>query len=210
MIHPLSAWGGLLALGCAIVAGPLQAQLRPVLGASFGLSGVPAALQDPCGAPNTHATLEARAGLERGAFALETHAMLQGTLSTVMCVYDPLMREDGVHAERVYPFSRGAVSAADLRLRYRPFPTVPVSFHGGAGWLPSHDLPYVVAGAGLRGGGPVRLVLDVERAAYRIRFDQVWREWRDHAPVREVRREEHQQWEGGWSMRAGVEVPLRR
>lgn len=207
---PFRACPALLTLGCAVLAGPLQAQARPFLGASAGVGSVPTALQDPCGAPSTHVTVEARAGLERGAFTLETHALLQDAVPTVMCVWAPLMREDGVHAERVYPFSRGGISAADLRLRYGPRSTAPLVLHGGAGWLVSHDLPYVVAGAGLRSGGRVRLALDVERTEYRIPFDQVWREWRDYRMVGEVRREAHRQWEGGWSMRAGVEVRLSR
>lgn len=195
----------LLALGLVLLAGPLPAQVRPYLGASAGLSGAPAALQNPCGAPSTHAAVEARAGLERGAFAVEAHAHLQGTLSTVMCVMDPAVRGDGVHAERIYPFARGDLGAADLRLRYRPRSAALV-LHGGAGWLATHDLPYVLAGAGLRSRGRVRLGLDVERAEYRIPFEQVWREWRDHVPVRELGRERRREWNGGWSVRAGVEL----
>lgn len=200
----------LLACGALLAPAPGRAQSVPFLAVGAGVGGAPVALQDPCGSPATLAAVEARAGVERGAFGVEARASLQAPLATHLCVYAPLAREDGIHEDVDYPFRRGEMSTVDLRLRYRPLSAAPLTLHAGAGWLPSHDLPYLAAGVGVRGGGRVRLTLNVERAEYRIPFDRVWREWRDLMVVREVRREPDHRWEGGWSVRAGVELPLRR
>lgn len=201
----------LLACSVLLAHAPGRAQSVPFFALGAGVGGAPGALQDSCGGPSTLAAVEARAGLERGAFGVEARASLTAPLATHLCVLAaPLMREDGIHEEVHYPFRRGEISAADVRLRYRPLSAAPLVLHTGAGWLPSHDLPYLAAGVGVRGQGRVRLTLDVERAEYRIPFDRVWREWRDHRVVREVRREPDHRWEGGWSVRAGVELPFRR
>lgn len=200
----------LLALALALSGQPLVAQTRPFLGVSAGTGSVPTALQDPCGAPRAHATLAAHLGVERGPLSLEGHGALRGPTPGVMCATEPRMREDGVHEETVYPFRRGELASADLRLRYRPLPRAPLLLTGGGGWLASHDLPYLLVGAGVRGRGGVRLTADVERAEFRVPYEVVVQEWSRYAVVRELGRERGRRWEGGWNARLGVEVLLRR
>lgn len=151
--RPVRALPVLLALGCGLAAASAQAQTRPFLGLSAGVGGAPAALQDYCGAPSTLAGVEARAGLDRGAFTAEARIGVQSSTSTVVCIMDELVRTDGVHTVEYHPFSGGHISTADLRLRYRPLARTGLALHAGAGWLPSHELPYLVAGAGLRSRG---------------------------------------------------------
>ena len=80
---------------------------------------------------------------------------------------------------------------------------------GGGGWLRSPGVPYLLAAAGVRLGGRVRLAVDVERSWYRVERTAYTAEYGDGRVVREISSEAQVAWPGGTGVRAGVELAFR-
>jgi hypothetical protein len=202
---------------CLLVALPVAARaqgggrLVPYAGLAVGGSSLPDAFQG-C-SPETRVAVDARVGLARGALALEAHLSALGDVGMEDCAVvamDPYAPIDGIHTTMDYRF-RGADghTAGDLRLRLGGTRALPLVVSGGAGWLSPTDVPYLLAAAGVRTGGRVRLALDVERSWYRVEETEYVLEWRDHRPIREISRREQLEWMGGTGVRLGVEYAFR-
>jgi hypothetical protein len=205
----LLALGPLLALPAASRA--QGGRLVPYAGVTVGGASLPDVFQ---GCPQgTRAAVEARLGLARGALALETRAAVLADPGTVMCVYslaDPAPRPDGIHTTLDYPFGESAEHlAGDLRLRLGGTRALPLVVSGGAGWLSPTGVPYLLAGAGARLGGRLRLALDVERSWYRVERTAYTAEWKDGRVFRNIARDEQVAWLDGTGVRAGVELAFR-
>ncbi|MBV9774454.1 MAG: hypothetical protein JO040_10920, partial [Gemmatimonadetes bacterium] len=158
-MRTIALGAALLALAAALpaTAGAQEqgGKLVPFAGLAIGGSGLPDELLDRCD-PGNSVALEGRAGVARGAFALEARGALLGVVSTMDCVtaFVPSPPRDGTYTETVYPFTRGnAHTAADLRVRFGGTRSVPVSVSGGGGWLVDVGVPYLLAGAGVHTGG---------------------------------------------------------
>jgi hypothetical protein len=202
---------------CLLLAVPAAARaqgggrLVPYAGLSLGGSSLPDVFQG-C-SPESSVAADGRAGLARGALALEARLSALGDVGMEDCALmavDPYVPVDGIHTGTAYPFrgSDGHV-AGDLRLRLGGTRALPLVVSGGAGWLRPTDVPYLLAAAGLRTGGRVRLALDLERNWYRVEWTERAVEWRDRQPVREVSRREQVEWMDGTGVRLGVEYAFR-
>lgn len=193
------------------------AALRPQGGARWvpyaGLSAGSASLPDVfqgC-ASEQRIAAEARLGVARGPLALEARTVAMGELGMEDCALaDLYVPSDGIHTSTRYPF-RGVDGhvAGDLRLRLSGPRALPFSVSAGAGYLSPVGVPYLLAAAGVRFGGRVRLAVDAERDWYRTTRTETTMEWRNSVPFRTLAREESVQWLDGSGVRVGVEVPFR-
>lgn len=204
----------LLALSAALPAAARAQGARPVpyVGVATGREELPDVFQDQCAPGSTYA-LEGRAGVARGALAIEARGALLGDFSDAVCAlaFDPVPPpREGTRAETTHPFDQGRGHAtADLRVRLGGTRGLPVSVSGGAGWMLTERVPYLLAGAGVRTGGKLHLVLDAGWSWYRVPSDLVVIEWKDYRPVREVSRTRRYDWRSGPGVRLGVELPFR-
>lgn len=182
----------------------------PYLGAALGGTMIPEALA-AC-SRDARAAGEVRAGLSFGQLAVEARgsALLAGFDQCLILLHEEV-RMPGIHPAVEYPFERGDAHAAlELRVRHGLPAGLPLVVAVGAGWLAPQDVPYVVASAGYRTRGRVRLALDVDQSFFRVPFDVVAREYGEHGgagPALSSNREHD--WRSGLGIRAGVEIPLR-
>lgn len=186
-------------------------RLVPYAGITVGGASLPDVFQ---GCPQgNRLAVEARLGLARGALALEARAAALADLGTVTCLYevaDPAPRPDGIHTTLDYPFDESVEHlAGDLRLRLGGTRALPLAVSAGAGWLSPTGVPYLLAGAGVRLGGRVRLAVDVERSWYRVERTAYTAEWKDGRVFRNISRDEQVAWLDGTGVRAGVELAFR-
>jgi hypothetical protein len=79
----------------------------------------------------------------------------------------------------------------------------------GPGWIWSSRVATLSVASGLRVGRLLRGAVDVEWINYRTVWDELTAEWLDHAVVREIKQIDAYEWRSGFSVRLGVEVPLR-
>lgn len=187
------------------------ARLVPYAGVTVGGASLPRAFQ-AC-PPGARASADARLGVALGMVALEARFAALADVGTMACLdalADPAPLPDGVHTTTHYPF-RGSPDhmAGDLRLRLGGTRALPLAVSGGGGWLRSPGVPYLLAAAGVRLGGRVRLAVDVERSWYRVERTAYTAEYGDGRVVREISSEEQVAWPGGTGVRAGVELALR-
>ncbi len=186
-------------------------RLVPYAALAVGRASLPGQFQ-ACD-PGYRISADARLGVARGALALEAHLGALAGYGMVMCanaLADPAIPTDGVHTFLSYPF-RGDDShlAGDVRLRLGGTRALPLAVSGGAGWLSPTGVPYLLAGAGARFGGRVRLALDVERNWYRVERTAHTAEWRAGRVYRTISRDEQVAWLDGTGVRAGVELAFR-
>jgi hypothetical protein len=205
----------LLVLPLLAVAVPAAAQERSAprptffLGVALGAHDLPNSFEG-C-TPQRQAAGEVRAGVALGRLALEGRVTTMATAS-VVCA-DPLSHApppDGIHATRDYDYDVGdSNETADLRVRYGGVQGFPLTVAAGAGWLEGPDVPYLLASAGVRTGGRVRLGVDVEADWYRVNYRDVSTEWQNGQVVRIVSDERHGTWWNGVGLRLGAELPIR-
>lgn len=203
----------LIALLLALHPHPSAAQMRapvPFLGAAVGGTTLPEAFAG-CSS-DARAAGEVRAGLSFGRIAVEARgSALLGGFDQCLILLDEEVRVPGVHPAVEYPFERGdAHTALELRVRHGLPTGLPLVVAVGAGWLAPQDVPYLVASAGYRTHGRVRVALDVDQSFFRVPFDVVVREYGDRGEVGPaLSTDREHDWRSGLGIRAGVEIPLR-
>lgn len=214
--EPVSLGSLLRALGLAVLLvlpRPTEAQtpppLVPVLRISIGLTQLPEPLVETCAGPRTFPTIEASAGLLRGAWAVEAQAAGFGAVTISDCATIGALHESGTHTDQVYPFERGHgdKSVAAL-LRYAPTQEL-WGLGVGAGRFLSADVPFLVGSGALRTRGPVSAVMEAQTRMTRLPYDVVTAEWAEFAPAREIAREREHEWHISFALRLGVELHLR-
>lgn len=199
----------LLAAPDALRAQREGARWVPYAGVSAGGATLPDVFQG-CSL-GTNLAADARLGVARGALALEARAVALAEPGMVECaLVDPFVPQDGIHTLTRYPFhGRDGHLAGDLRLRVGGTRALPLVLSAGAGWLSPTDVPYLLAAAGVRLGGRVRLALDAERTWYRATATDWTAEWKDGTPVRTLSEVERVEWLRGSGVRVGLELPFR-
>jgi hypothetical protein len=202
-----------LALLAALLLAPAaaSAQTRPYFGVAMGVQRLPEEFDD-CD-NNVRTVAEGRAGVARGILAVEARVMAAAEVGEAVCNALPLASfappPDGVHTSRRFPFdNESGYVGADLRLRMRA-PGLPVTVSAGGGYTPTYDLPYALAGVGVRTGGRYRMSVDVEREWYRVESEYVATEWQNSQFIREVSRETRSDWIAGLGVRVGLELSVR-
>jgi hypothetical protein len=112
--------------------------------------------------------------------------------------------EAGVHTDQ-RPVNRGPVVATDLRARHSSFQPFPIVDAAGAGWVWTHQVPFLDARLGLRSPGGSPWGLDLVWEQYRMPFEEITREWRDFGAIREIDRGTRNEWQSSWSVRLSRE-----
>lgn len=182
----------------------------PFLGLAIGGSSLPEAFSG-C-TRDARAAGELRAGISFGRLAVEARgAALLGGYDLCLIMLDQEVRQPGVHESVEYPFERGdAHASVEMRVRHDVPGGLPLVVAVGGGWLAPQDLPYLLASAGYRTRGRVRLALDVDHSWYRVPYDLVVREYGaqgEAGPALSTEREHD--WRSGLGIRAGVEIRFR-
>jgi len=200
----------LLSLHPARAAGQTRGPPVPYLGVALGASRIPEALA-AC-TSDARAAGEVRAGLSFGRLAVEARgSALLGGFDQCLIILAEEVRLPGIHPAVEYPFKRGdAHTAVEMRVRHDVPGGLPLVVAVGGGWLAPQDVPYLVASAGYRTRGRVRLALDVDHSWFRVPFDVVVREYAVHGgagPALSTDREHD--WRSGLGIRAGAEIPFR-
>lgn len=116
--------------------------------------------------------------------------------------------DDGVHRSQLRGFDPGSSMATDFRFRYQGRTRFSWVMSAGGGWMWAQEIPFVLAGVGIRTPGRVKAVVDLEWNRFRIPFDVVTQEWSRGSVVRELIREREHEWQSGWSLRFGAEYAL--
>jgi hypothetical protein len=203
----------LLLLLPLLLALPAAAQARgpvPFVGVAVGGSSLPEAFSG-C-TSDARSAGEIRAGLSFGSLAVEARggALLAG-FDQCLIILSEEVYLPGVHPTVEYPFERGdGHLAAEMRVRYSLPAGLPLVVAAGAGWLAPQDLPYLVASAGVRTRGRVRIALDLDRNWFRVPYDVVVREFSQHGePGPALSTDRKHDWRGGLGVRLGLELPLR-
>jgi hypothetical protein len=201
-----------LALLAGLLLAPAAASAQtPYFGAALGVQSMPDDVDACTNAGRT--ALEARGGLARGAFALEARVTGAAQMTGDMCLFadnaDLFVPANGTFTTVEYPFDRGdGHVAADLRVRWGGTPALPFTLSAGGGYTPTYDLPYVLAGVGVRTGGRLRLAVDVEREWYRVESEVVTTRWENSQPVAEISRVSRDEWTAGMGVRVGLELAV--
>lgn len=196
-----------------LLALPAAAQTRgpvPFLGFAVGGSSLPEAFSG-C-TSDARSAGEIRAGLSLGRVAVEARgAALLAGYAQCLIILSEEVHLPGIHPAVEYPFERGdAHLAAEMRVRYGLPLGLPLVVAAGAGWLAPQDLPYLVASAGIRTRGRVRVALDLDRNWFRVPYDVVVREFGEHGePGPALSTNRKHDWRAGLGARLGLEVPLR-
>jgi hypothetical protein len=205
----------LLLLSLLLAASPHGAAAQsargavPFLGLAIGGSSLPEAFSG-C-TSDARAAGEVRTGLSFGRLAVEARgAALLAGYDMCLILLDEETYLPGIHEAVEYPFERGdAHAAVEMRVRHDVPGGLPLVVAVGGGWLTPQDLPYLVASAGYRTRGRVRLALDVDHSWFRVPYDLVVREYDAHGgagPALSTEREHD--WRSGLGIRAGLEVQL--
>ena len=181
----------------------------PFVGVAAGVSSLPDAFQG-CGGAG-HATGELRGGISWGPLALEARGAWMASLGLDQCLnLGRIELFEGYSTQVIYPFRHSDThTALDARLRYTTRTRVPLSVAGGAGWFAPQDVPYILASAGVRAPGRIRLALDVDQSWFRLPYDLVTQADGENGPGPVLSREAAHEWTTGLAVRLGTEIPLR-
>lgn len=197
-----------------LLALPAEAQKRgpvPFVGLAVGGSSLPEAFSE-C-TTDARSAGEIRAGVSFGALAVEARggALLAGFAAECVIILPEETSLPGVHPVVEYPYKRSdAHLSAEMRVRYSLPVGLPLVVAAGAGRIAPQDIPYLVASAGVRTRGRVRVALDVDRSWFRVPFDVVVREFDQHGdagPALSTTR--RHDWRPGLGVRLGLEIKLR-
>lgn len=191
-------------------------RMYPFIMLGVGAASAPRALNRSCqgwDGRGTTSVLEARAGVQRSRFGAELRTVRQSDMplkAQLDCFYGGPVPEAGVHTIRTPAFDRDSFTLTDVRFRFTPqlgpFTLVVLA---GPGWIWSSRVATLSVASGLRVGRLLRGAVDVEWINYRTVWDELTAEWLDHAVVREIKQIDAYEWRSGFSVRLGVEVPLR-
>lgn len=184
--------------------------LVPFIGFAAAISSLPTAFQG-CGGAG-HATGELRGGLAWGSLALEGRGALMRSLGIDQCLNmgGRVELSEESFTQVIYPFTHSDThTAVDARLRYALGTRIPLIVAGGAGWFTPQEVPYVLASAGVRTRGQVRLALDVDHSWFRLPYDLVTWAYGERGPGPELSRAASHEWRTRLAVRLGTEISLR-
>jgi hypothetical protein len=182
----------------------------PFLGLALGGGSFPRAFKPHCsegfeGSARAIA-IEGHVGLRRGALQVETRTAYQGEFALIQdaCAVVPAPGWNGVHTTRFPTTTPGAFYTSDVRLGYRlDRGEVSFLFNAGVGRVWSRGVTTVLLGGGLRGGSRLQMALDAGVVLYRLVWTVRTAEWSSGSVVREISRDEFNDWKRGVSIRIG-------
>jgi hypothetical protein len=206
-------WALSAALPVLLAAGPAAGQaptITPFAGVGIGGTQLPRPIVNLCGDGSTRMfAVEAVAGASSGALRFEVRADAAHALIFAGCDPAGPFHDSGTHTDRIYHADRryGDRSLA-AHVRFAP-PQAVWSLGIGSGRLINAAVPFVAGTASLRARGRAAWFVTAQLRQYRLSYDDVTTEWRDHAMTREISRQPGHEWRGGMALTGGIEFRIR-